>query len=299
MTRFRLDTAAVLICCVLSSVFPASVNGTENPIVHKDIEYAVVDGHSLRLDLYLSKAKDAPLVIWIHGGGWKAGSKDRCFVSWLTDHGYSVASISYRLTDKAIFPAQIHDCKGAIRWLRAHANEYGYSTEKIAVAGSSAGGHLAALVGTSANVETLEGTVGGHLDQSSHVDAVVDFYGPTDFVLRGKSHPARANAKDSGTYGLLGGPTNEKTEMAKFASPTTYVSSDDPPVLAIHGDNDKKVYLEQSHRLQAEYQKVNRTFILHVVEGGGHGGKIYFQGKPKTALIEFLNNQLKPSSESP
>lgn len=147
MTRFRLDTAAVLICCVLSSVFPASVNGTENPIVHKDIEYAVVDGHSLRLDLYLSKAKDAPLVIWIHGGGWKAGSKDRCFVSWLTDHGYSVASISYRLTDKAIFPAQIHDCKGAIRWLRAHANEYGYSTEKIAVAGSSAGGHLGGTSG--------------------------------------------------------------------------------------------------------------------------------------------------------
>ena len=161
--------------------------------IRKDLSYAEVDGESLRLDLYLPESVSRPpLVVWIqHGGGWRGGSKMNPKLLELTRHGYAMASISYRLTDNAIFPAQIHDCKAAIRWLRANAARFGYSADWIAVAGSSAGGHLALLVGTSGNVESLEGEVGGHFDQSSTVQAVIDYFGPSDFVLRGKT-PARA-----------------------------------------------------------------------------------------------------------
>ena len=130
----------------------------------KDIEFAKIGNHSLKLDLHFpTNKKGAPLVVWIHGGGWYKGSKNDCKVDWLTKHGYSVASISYRLSQVAKFPAQIHDCKGAIRWLRANEKKYGYNCDRIIVAGASAGGYLATLLGTSHKVEALEGNVGGNL----------------------------------------------------------------------------------------------------------------------------------------
>ncbi|MFP6765685.1 MAG: alpha/beta hydrolase, partial [Planctomycetaceae bacterium] len=161
-------------------------------ITHSDIEFANVDGHSLKLDLYLPDNQNAPLAVFIHGGSWKQGSKDRCYVSWLTDHGFAVASISYRLSGKAIFPAQIHDCKAAVRWLRANASKYGYSTNRIAVTGRSAGGHLAVLLGTTGGVRELEGNVGGNLDYSSGVDAIVDYFGAMDFIQRTKTQDRKS-----------------------------------------------------------------------------------------------------------
>ncbi len=283
----------VLSLAVVGGNAASSLDAAEGPRVHKDLEFASVDGHRLKLDLYLPADDRPPLVIWIHGGGWRSGSKERCFVDWLTEHGYAVASISYRLTDKAIFPAQIHDCKAAVRWLRAKADQYGYRSDRIAVAGSSAGGHLAALVGTSVGVEQLEGTVGGHLDQSSRVDAVIDFYGPTDFVLRSKTHPARANRADSGTYGLLGGGADKQTQRAQQASPTSYVSPDDPPLLIFHGDRDKKVLLDQSYRIQELYNQANLSATLHVLKGLGHGGSQFFQGQQQKRIVAFLDRHLK------
>ena len=157
----------------------------------KDIEFAKIKDHSLKLDLYLpEKAKESALVVWIHGGGWQKGSKNDCKVKWLTEHGYSVASISYRLSQIAKFPAQLHDCKGAIRWLRANSSRYGYKTNHIVVAGSSAGGHLAALIGTTSGNQRLEGDVGGNLNQRSSVSAIIDYYGATDFILRSKTQPS-------------------------------------------------------------------------------------------------------------
>lgn len=265
-----------------------------SPTVRKDIEFANVDGHSLKLDLYLpADAKDVPLVVWIHGGGWSGGSKNGCPISWLTDDGYAVASISYRLTDKAIFPAQIHDCKAAIRWLRANAGKYGYSTAKVAVSGSSAGGHLAALVGTSGDVKELEGTVGGNLDQSSRVDAVVDFYGATDFVLRSKTQPHRANEEGSVVYLLLGGGADQKVELAKQASAAFHVTSDDPPFLVFHGSNDKTVLIDQSERINEVYTKAGLPIALHVLKGSGHGGKEFYEGERRGLIREFLAKHLK------
>lgn len=270
------------------------------PRVRKDLEFAKVDGHSMKLDLYMPEAEspEPRLVVWIHGGGWRGGSKDRCFVSWLTDHGYAVASISYRLSNVATFPAQIHDCKGAIRWLRANAKRLGYRTDRIAVAGSSAGGHLAALVGTSGGVEALEGTVGGNLDQSSRVDAVVDYYGPTDFVLRSKTQPARSNPPGSPVHGLLGGGADQLVELAKQASPAFHVTKDDPPFLVFQGGKDKKVLLDQAERIRDVYAEAKLPLDLHVLEGSGHGGNEFYTGENRTLVLDFLTKHLGEETES-
>jgi len=131
----------------------------KNVIVHRDIEYARVSERSLKLDLYLPQERksDSILIVWLHGGGWRKGSKNKTMLDWLPQHGYAVASIDFRLSTEARFPALIHDTKGAIRWLRAHAEDYKLSVKKIGVAGSSSGGHMAALIGTTGDVETLEG----------------------------------------------------------------------------------------------------------------------------------------------
>lgn len=285
---------ALRLWLVAGLVVASSNVKAESPTIRKDIEFANVDGHSLKLDLYLpSEAKQPPLVVWIHGGGWKAGSKSNCPVSWLTDDGYAVASISYRLTDKAIFPAQIHDCKASIRWLRANAEKYGYGTAKIAVSGSSAGGHLAALVGTSGDVKELEGTVGGNLDRSSRVGAVVDFYGATDFVLRSKTQPHRANEEGSVVYRLLGGGADKKVELAKQASAAFHVTKDDPPFLVFHGGNDKTVLIDQSERINEVYTKAGLPIALHVLKGSGHGGKEFYAGERRGLIRAFLAKHIR------
>lgn len=259
-----------------------------------DIEFAVVDRHSLKLDLYMPEKIESPqLIVWIHGGGWRAGDKSKCYVTDLTKHGFAVASISYRLTDKAIFPAQIHDCKAAIRWLRANQSKYGYKADKIGVSGASAGGMLAALIGTSGGVEFLEGNVGGNLNYSSKVEAVVDFYGPTDFILRSQNQPKRANAVGSICYKLFGGGADKKVELARAASAVTHVSKDDPPFLVIHGDNDKKVFLDQSQRIEEEYKKAGLPLELMLIKGGGHGGKIYFEKPIIKKMAGFFKENLK------
>ncbi|MBN2000034.1 alpha/beta hydrolase, partial [candidate division KSB1 bacterium] len=147
----------------------------------RDVEFADINEKSLLLDLYIPAAEGPlPLVIWIHGGAWRAGDKNVTpAVPLLTDHGFAVASISYRFSQHAIFPAQLHDCKAAVRWLRAHANKYHLDPLRFGVWGASAGGHLAAMLGTTGDEGTLEGKV-GRKRGSSRVQAVCDWFGPTD-----------------------------------------------------------------------------------------------------------------------
>lgn len=278
------------------SIAGAEKSGRTEP----DIEFAKVDGHSLMLDLYLPVAstKTPPLVVWIHGGGWRGGSRKKCEISWLVDHGYAVASVSYRLTDQAIFPAQIHDCKGAVRWLRAHAGKYGYDPEKIVVAGSSAGGHLAALLGTTGNVAELEGTVGGNLDQSSRVLGIIDYYGATDFIQRTKSQPHKTIQEGSIVRLLLGGPADEKVDLARLASSAFHVTPNDPPLLIFHGKKDDKVLLAQSERIRNSYRESGLSAELHVLETAGHGGRVFYEGKQRGRVIAFLDTIFASQSES-
>ena len=259
----------------------------------KDIEFAVVQGQSLKLDLYLpDKPKGSGLVVWIHGGGWHKGSKDKCFITWLPQHGYTVASISYRLSSVAKFPAQLHDCKGAVRWLRANAGKYGYNSKRVFVAGASAGGHLTALMATTSGHKLLEGKSGGNLDQSSTVQGAVDYYGPTDFILRSQTQPSRANEKGSVVYELLGGGAHEKVAAAKLASACYHVSKDDPPLLVFHGTKDRTVLLDQSQAIATAYKKAGLPIKLHIIEGASHGGNSFYSGENAKRLLEFLKSRI-------
>lgn len=242
-----------------------------------------------------------PLIVWIHGGGWRAGSRAKPPIRRIVASGFSVASISYRFTDQAIFPAQIHDCKGAIRFLRANQEKYRYDADWIGVAGSSAGGHLALLVGTSAEDKELEGNVGGNLCQSSTVQAVVDYFGPSDFVLRGKTQPEKAYSEKAGSYALLGGNLNGKItpEMERMASPAAYVCDNSPPLLILHGEEDTQVLMDQSERMVQVYKAAGRPVELIRVKSAGHGGADFFMSKNYDRVEQFfIANQKSYSVKS-
>lgn len=256
-----------------------------------DIVFAEPDGVELLLDLYLPEGvENPPLIMHVHGGGWKNGDRKNCKIAWVAAHGYAIASVEYRLSHEALFPAQIEDCKGALRWLRAHEKEYGYDASLVVVTGTSAGGHLAALMATSGDVAELEGETGGNLDQSSRVQAAIDYYGPSDFVKRSENQPSKTDDPKGSVYQLLGGPVKENLEAARKASPVTYISEDDPPILIIHGAKDKTVYLDQSEMLETAYMKAGLDAQLHVESEKGHGWKTPTEAEQEIVL-GFLKTQ--------
>ncbi len=286
-----------LLLAVASLARSEEVESDKNQVIrHNDILFAEPDGVKLLLDLHLPKGvKNPPLVMFIHGGGWKGGDRSRCRLAWVAQHGYAVASIEYRLSSEALFPAQIHDCKGALRWLRSNSGKYGYDASRVIIGGTSAGGHLVALMGTSGGVEALEGTTAGHLDQSSRVDGVIDYYGPSDFVARSVNQPSKTDEPRGSVYLLLGGPVKENMEVAKQASPVTYISDDDPPFLILHGEKDTTVFLDQSELLSQRYAEAGLDAVLHVEKGAGHGW-------PKSdaehdLVLGFLNQHIRSGAE--
>jgi len=262
--------------------------------VLRDREYARIGATSLRLDLYLPPREAGtrlPLVLWIHGGGWSGGDRTQTRAPEVLGKEYAVASISYRLSHEAVFPAQIHDVKAAVRWLRAHADMYGLDPERIGAWGSSAGGHLAALLGTSGDVTELEGTVGEHLDQSSRVQAVSNFFGPADLlaILEPGAWAPRPSVE-----ALLGGSVAKRVALARLASPVTHIGADDPPFLIVHGDRDLVVPLDQSQRLHRALNTAGVESTLHVVKEGGHG----FLDPVVDALVrKFFDRHLRSRGE--
>ncbi len=242
--------------------------------VLKDIVYAQASEQELKLDLYLPAKrpeKPRPLIVWIHGGAWRAGNKNSNPAARFVDDGYISASIAYRLSQTAVFPAQIHDCKAAVRWLRAHAGEYGIDPERIAVWGSSAGGHLVAMLGTSGGVEELEGGL-GHPEQSSRVQAVVDYFGPTTFTKMDAAGSRMVHDDPQSPESMLiGGPIQEHPDLVRRADPIAYVTADDPPFLIVHGDKDLTVPYNQSELLAEALAAGGVEHIFHTAKGGGHG----------------------------
>ncbi|MHC4994392.1 MAG: alpha/beta hydrolase fold domain-containing protein [Planctomycetota bacterium] len=259
----------------------------------RDIQYGNPGGHALTLDLYLPKKKGAPLAVWVHGGGWKKGSKNSTRIGFLLEKGYAVASVEYRLTDVATWPANIHDIKGAIRFLRANADRYGYDARRIGVAGSSAGGHLVALLGTSGGVPELEGTVGGNLHESSRVQAVVDYFGPTDLYRNATLEQDRCDLPDSPLYLYMGGKPSERLEMTKLASPVYHVTKDDPPVMIFQGTHDELVDSYHSYRLHELYLKAGLKSDLKIVYEAGHGGPLIFNDQENQRVLRFFNRHIK------
>ena len=244
-----------------------------------DLEYARVGERSLRLDLYLPEGTDGPLplLVWIHGGAWWAGTKDHPRALRLLSRGYAVASVEYRLSQESVFPAQIHDCKAAIRWLRAHAGEYGLDPARFGAWGGSAGGHLVALLGTSAGVADLEGSLGceehaGCAEHASAVQAVCDWYGPSD-LLRMDDVPGSMehNAPDSPESQLVGAPIQSRPDLVARVNPITYITADAPPFLLMHGTDDNVVIPNQSEFLHAALVEAGVPSSLIMLGGLGHG----------------------------
>jgi len=240
--------------------------------VHRDIVYATGGGVPLHLDIYAPKsAMPLPVVMWIHGGGWKAGDKnDHTFFN-ITNLGFALVVIDYRLSQQAIFPAQIYDCKASVRWVRANAAAYHLNPDKIGVVGASAGGHLVALLGTTNNNPQVEGDEGPK-GVSSAVQCVVDYFGPTDFPTIEKQATQQQNAiLDPMLDQLFGGPVPQKADLAQMASPLHFVDVKASPFLIIHGDQDTIIPLQQSIDLDAALKKAGVYSDLHVIKGGAHG----------------------------
>lgn len=259
-----------------------------------DIEYATVDGKPLQLDLRIpADAGPHPIIVWIHGGGWRKGNKSlrpNHPALRQTGRGYAVVAINYRLSQEALFPAQIHDCKAAIRWLRGNAGKYNLDPGRIAVWGSSAGGHLAALLGTTGDNTELEDLSMGNSDASSSVQAVVDWYGPTDFLKMGGKH----NKPLSPESLLLGCPIKTCPERVAQANPINYVTENDPPFFIQHGTADRAVPINQSELLYEALVSAGVQATYLPLKGIGHGLS-QFQKTDNLKLVEeFLDQTIGP-----
>ncbi len=272
----------------------------EGTLAEFDVEYGP-HGVGNQLDLYVPKA-DAPLplVIWIHGGGWEGGNKENPPGLNLLNKGYALASLNYRLSQEAEYPAQIEDCKAAVRFLRANAKKYNIDPDHFGVWGASAGGHLVALLGTTGEVKELEGD-GPNKDASSAVQCVVDFFGPTDMLQMKAQADAQTDVKfllnadlaDSPVGHLFGGPVQEHKDLAEQANPIHFVAKNAAPFLIMHGDKDTLVPLAQSKTLDEALKKAGVESTLVVIEGNGHGGPGFSSPENIQKIQDFLDKHLK------
>ena len=246
-----------------SLAFPQEL-ANDDIALYEDIVYTVVDGRKLKLDIAVPKylRSPAPAIVDIPGGAWRKAEKKAGDALFYARHGFVGISITHRTSDIAVFPAAVHDCKTAVRWVRAHAEKYNINPDKIGATGVSSGGHLATLLATSGGDEYLEGK-GGYWKYSSRVQAAVDHFGPTDFLQKtGDQQDAFSNA-DSPPALFLGGPLSEKADLARLANPITYIDANDPPLLIVHGEKDGMVKISQSEILFAAltHAKVPVKFI--------------------------------------
>jgi acetyl esterase/lipase len=266
------------------------------PSVRADIPYGVsAAGEPLKLDLYLPERAAAPLVVWIHGGAWERFDKSSMPLSPLVERGFAIASLDFSPASKARFPGQVHEIKAAIRFLRAEAKRYGYSADRIAVAGASSGAHLAAVVGTSNGHAELEGTLGGHHGESSDVHAIVSYFAATNLTtILDQSTPFGLNIRQPALERLLGAAPKDAEPLARLASPVFQVDRRDPPLLLLHGDQDPQMPINQSHELEGAYERAGLPVDFIVVHGAAHGGDAFYSPENTDRVAKFLDAALRP-----
>jgi acetyl esterase/lipase len=281
---------SAIILILVNSGLVATANPEPTFATH---EYSRPDGNPLTLDIYRPEVSfgELPVVVFVHGGGWKNGDKTvvRKKATWLTEHGFAVAGIDFRQTDVAGWPAQIDDCYTAVRWLRENGEKLGLATERIAAAGTSSGGHLVALMGTR--------PYPGDESTSSRVQAVLDWFGPADLLTMppnnvGNGRTAEDVANSNGAK-LLRATVREVPERAKDASALYQASADDAAFLILHGDADEGVPIDQSQRLHAALLEAGVESQLIVYPGAGHGGKAFETPAARASVVTFLNQHLR------
>ena len=288
-------TAVVLVS--LSVQWPALAQESvpDGVVFEKNIEYSNPDDQHLQLNMARPKEGTGPFpaVICIHGGGFRAGSREgfNGLCLQLAEKGYVAVTVSYRLAPKYQFPGAVHDVKAAVRWLRANAKTYHIDPDRIGTTGGSAGGHLAQFLGVTSGVKKFEGD-GGNAEFSSSVKCVVNFYGPSDFT---KSYNASVDAKDVLPL-FLGGNLQQERHRHIESSPLYWVTPEAAPTLFVHGTNDAYVALEQAEWIVDRMQAADVEATLMTIEGGDHGFRTStpdVQQKIEHARIEFFEKHLK------
>ncbi len=272
----------------------------ENTKVYGNIPYAGDTSHFHLLDIYLpaNTSKPLPLVVWIHGGAWMLNDKYadmsymRNTVKSFLDSGYALASIDYRYSTTAPFPAQIQDCNQAIQFLYNNAGKYQVDKNKIALIGFSAGGHLASLLGLSNNNNVTSFYAGGKAP-SFKIKMVLDFYGPSDLVILGGATDTAMNNEHNAVSMLLGAWPLKRPDLARMASPVSYVDKNDPPFLIVQGEKDQSVPYTQSVMLQSWLQLAGVKNELIIVPGAPHYGPMFDADNIRERIFYFLRSYVR------
>ena len=283
---------------VSSSAFAQSYSTISN------LEYANVRGHSLQLDLRVPDGRGPfPVIVFLHSGAWITGDRTGGPAIRQATRGYAVASIDYELAPQSIWPAQIEDAKAAVRWVRANAARFNLDPNRVGVWGDSAGGHIAAVLGTSGGDPSLEGVELGNAQFSSRVKAVVDLFGPTDLLKLDDQKLAcfpglSGNASYMPPSLLMGCPIQECKEKTELANPIHYVDENDPPFLIMHGVLDCLVPFQQSVMLDAALKSAGVDEKLVLLPTAQHADKQFNEPKYQQIEDEWLDKHLKGESTS-
>jgi acetyl esterase/lipase len=287
---------SLILCLSAGFALPISATAANTPTIHEETDVVFGKGGDTDLKLDLAMPADGagpfPAVVCIHAGGWVGGKRQEMSqtIRTLAGRGYVAVSPDYRLaTAQARFPAQVEDCKAAVRWLRANAAKYKIDPDHIGAVGFAAGGHLACMLAVTDKDDGLDGN-GGNADASSRVQAVVSFFGPTD--LTAKDWGLEVSARN--LIPLLGGTAEEKPEAYRKASPLTYAGKNAAPLLLFHGAEDKMVPVNQSRRLAEMVEAAGGAAQLVVVEGEGHGFRPEKLLQCLGKMVTFFDERLKP-----
>ena len=277
-----------LLVAVCAAVLPLGVDAATPA---ETLVYAKRDTGDLRLDLYVpghAADKPFPVIVWVHGGAWRKGSRASVPIQSLTERGFAIASVDYRLSPAAKFPAQVIDIREAIEFLAANSAELNLAQDRLAIAGASAGGHLAALVAVS-----TDKTFGETDKLKAEIKAAVSFYGASNLasILR-QSTPHGLSVRVPALDLLLGAQPEVVPDVAKEASPVFHVDSSDPPLLLLHGDQDPQMPINQAHELQGRYQEAGLTVEFDVLHGAAHGGREFYTSKALGRVADFLQQHL-------
>ncbi|MDD1828505.1 alpha/beta hydrolase [Photobacterium sp. ZSDE20] len=279
---------------LLSFVGLSAANANAVYTVEKDILFKTVETREIKLDLYLPTTQanadgKYPLLVWVHGGAWKRGTKDDIptknplLLNSVLSEGYALASVDYRLSGEATFPKPVEDINDAINYLHDNASKYNLAADSLVMMGRSAGGHLAGLVGAS----NTYGDISFYSKPNYQIAGVVSFFGPTDLLELGNKGN-RPTSKKSSVSRFLGDIPSEVPELATQASTTSYINSDAPPYIQFHGTLDKRVPLEQSQILKDVLDKYGIENKLFIEEGVGHSAPIFDTDKYVPHVIAFL-----------
>lgn len=262
-----------------------------------DIPYARVDGNDLLLDLYKPAGVESPrLLVWVHGGAWRTMTRKsrptESIVEAFVPAGYAVASVEFRQSTEARFPAQIHDIKAALRFLRAREQDLGINAERIVAMGNSSGGHLVAVLAVSNSdspLQELQGDVGEYGAYSSDVQGVVSYYGGSNLTtILTQSTPHGLSVREPALDLLIGGQPDVQVDLARLASPALHVSESSVPLLLLHGDQDPQMPINQSHEMHAAYKALGLDVAFEVVHGAAHGGALFHDAERNRVVLQFI-----------